>query len=228
MFAGAGGQPGEQAGQEWHQGISRGTWYSECVDAQQGIDNCSPQPALKLLQEAQNKLQEVRVILEDQKACTKLPVQSPNIKPAETPKKILRFSSPSQSEACTIYPRTPHPLHNMTCVVDGPQLASTPVCTESSSPLMNLSPHMINYSDSEEEESSLSNEHSHKQPNGEEYKTVSPTMEKQSLQDQSNHDNKSTNSTLDQLEAALSMYIAPIVHANRYTPLPLYVQSHSP
>lgn len=193
-----------------------------------GIDNCSLQPALKLLQEAQSKLQEVQAVLGDQKTCKQLPIQSPNVKPAATPKKVLRFSSPSQSEACTIYPRTPHPLHNMTCVVDGPQLASTPVHIESSSPLMNLSPHMIQYSDSEDEGSSLSNEHSHKWPNSEKYRTVtvSPTVEEHSLQDHSNH-GMSTNSTLDQLEEALSMYKVQVVHMNKYTSLALCMHSHS-
>lgn len=175
-----------------------------------------------LLQEAQSKLQEVQAVLKDQKTCTKLPVQSPNVKPDETPKKILRFSSPSQSEACTIYPRTPHPLHNMTCVVDGPQLASTPVATESSSPPMNLSPHMINYSDSEDEQSSLEKECSHKQPNSEEYRTVSPTVEKYGQQDHSNHDN---NSTLDQLEEALSTYNYSTNCAHKLSCLSMYIHT---
>lgn len=147
-------------------------------------------PSSHILQEAQLKLQEVQSVLDfiihKTSHQTSLKEQSPEPSHTCTPKKVLRFSTPSQSERCTIYPRTPHPLHNMTCVVDGPRLASTPVKTKlaSSSLSVNVSPQKINYSDTEDDISSI--------PSPQLWKGENPA----------NH--KNPNSTLDQLEDALS------------------------
>ena len=92
-------------------------------------------PLMQLLKEAQSKLHEVQSSLDfvlktsrESPRC-KQPRVSPSSSSSSSSKKVLRFSSPTQAKRCTIYPRTPHPLYNMTCVVDGPQLASTPVKT---------------------------------------------------------------------------------------------------
>lgn len=150
-------------------------------------------PSAQLLQEAQLKLQEVQSTLDFIVHKTSHQIsfkqQSPEFKSSNntcTPKKVLRFSTPSQSEGCTIYPRTPHPLHNMTCVVDGPRLASTPVKTKlTSSSSLNVSPQKINYSDTEDDLSAI------------------PSMQQWQGENPANH--KNPNSTLDQLEDALSM-----------------------
>ena len=101
--------------------------------------------SMQLLKEAQSKLRDVQSSLD---YVLKTSRESPRCQQLGQPsssssKKVLRFSSPTQAKRCTIYPRTPHPLHNMTCVVDGPQLASTPVKTGSGGPCLQL-----HYSDS--------------------------------------------------------------------------------
>lgn len=147
-------------------------------------------PSTQLLQEAQLKLQEVQSTLDFIVHKTSHQIsfkqQSPEFKSSHmcTPKKVLRFSTPSQSEGCTIYPRTPHPLHNMTCVVDGPRLASTPVKTKLTSSSLNVSPQKINYSDTEDDLSSISST--------------------QQWQGENPANQRNPNSTLDQLEDALS------------------------
>lgn len=74
----------------------------------------------------------------------------------------------------------------MTCVVDGPRLASTPVKTKlTSSSSLNVSPQKINYSDTEDDLSAI------------------PSMQQWQGENPANH--KNPNSTLDQLEDALSM-----------------------
>ena len=104
---------------------------------------------MQLLKEAQSKLRDVQSSLD---YVLKTSRESPRCKQLGQPsssssKKVLRFSSPTQAKCCTIYPRTPHPLHNMTCVVDGPQLASTPVKTgPPSGPCLQL--HYSDYSGS--------------------------------------------------------------------------------
>lgn len=164
---------------------------------------------MQLLQEAQCKLWEVQSTLEIvQKTTQNSPEQqSLEFKPAQNPKKVLRFSTPSQSEGCTIYPRTPHPLHNMTCVVDGPQLASTPVKTKLSSSLsMNLSPQRINYSDTEEGASSSAFKGSSadkKKTDSELGRKISPIEELKQCKEEDPTSKSNPNSTLDQLEDIL-------------------------
>ena len=166
------------------------------------------------MQEAQCKLREVQTALEFVQKITQTSLDnkqhSPGLKSQSSPRKVLRFSTPSQSEGCTIYPRTPYPLHNMTCVVDGPQLASTPVETElssSSSLSVHLSPHKIDYSDTAEDTSITQSggSSSTKRKSDDQLGKSKEILQQQKKESPTSHD---PFSTLNQLENALSMLIS--------------------
>ena len=168
------------------------------------------------LKEAQCKLQEVQTALDFAQKVAQTSLNnkqhSPGLKPQSSPRKILRFSTPSQSEGCTIYPRTPYPLHNMTCVVDGPQLASTPVETElssSSSLSAHLSPQRIDYSDTAEDAGLTQSDGSKstKQKSGDQLGKSKEMLQQQKKEPPTSKRSLDSLSTLNQLENALSMLI---------------------
>ena len=159
----------------------------------------------------------MQVALKDIDSDIKLSIHSPNRKPIHTPKKTLQFSSPSHFEGATIYPRTPHPLQNMTRVVDGPQLASTPVEMSSNSRPMKLTPQMITFIDSEEDE--RDDNHLQQKPISEKCEPVSPIADikgPQSLVPK--NESKITDTTLDQLEEILSKFIFTLYYHNLICP----------
>ena len=162
---------------------------------------------MQCLQEAQCKLREVQTALEFVQKAAQTSLNNKHhleLKPQSSPRKVLRFSTPPQSEGCTIYPRTPHPLHNMTCVVDGPQLASTPVETtlssSSSSLSVHLSPQKINYSDTVED-ADITELGGSRSTTGKRCDQLGRNKEEEQWK---MVPHASSNSTLDQLENALS------------------------
>ena len=153
------------------------------------------------MQEAQSKLHEVQSSLE---YVLKNSPGSTSGKLSLSPKKVLRFSSPSVGKSCTIYPRTPYPLHNLTCVVDGPQLASTPVKSRLSttSPQAQFSP-QIDYRDSVTATTGAG-ERDKVSREPEESGATDISVIRELVQGEKG-DIMNPNSTLDQLENALSM-----------------------
>lgn len=163
------------------------------------------QTSIHFLQEAQCKLREVQsaldIVIKASKSSPRCKQWSLEHDKSSPKNKVLRFSSPSESKRCTIYPRTPYPLHNMTCVVDGPQLSSTPVKNRLNS--IQLSPQKIDYSDSISNKEPPTETGNDKDADSIEVNSnVSPIGELKQEEDPSIN----PDSTLDQLENALSMF----------------------